>query len=283
MANTRDIKRRIGSVKSIQQITKAMEMVAAAKLRRAQANVVAARPYTVKLAQVISRIVNSGKDAQNNLLEPGQGPSAYIVVAGERGLSGPYNSNLLKFAREVIAGDPGPVVAVGRKAKEFFRKRDYEVIGEFSFVSDHPHYEDATSIMAPQFINFNEGVFGSLHLIYTEFASALSHKPTKIQLLPVMGMEDSPPEAKQGLYLYEPSPETVLESLLPRYVSSLVYQGLLEANASALGAQMTAMKSATDNADEMITKLTLSYNRARQSAITQEILEIVNGAQALEG
>lgn len=283
MANTRDIKRRINSVKNIQQITKAMEMVAAAKLRRAQASVVSARPYTVKLAQVISRIVRSGADAENKLLEPGQGPPAYIVIAGERGLSGPYNANLLKYAREIIAEKPGPVITVGRKAKEFFSKRGFELIGEFSFQSDNPHYEDATGIMAPQFVNYDEGIFGSLHLIYTEFVSALSHKPVMVQLLPVSGMSDSAEEPKQSLYLYEPSPQVVLESLLPRYVCSLLYQGLLEANASAYGAQMTAMKSATDNADEMITKLTLSYNRARQSAITQEILEIVNGAQALEG
>lgn len=281
MANTRDIKRRITSVKSIQQITKAMEMVAAAKLRRAQANVIAARPYTAKLAQVMARIVQSGVDASNTLLEPKEGPPAYIVVAADRGLSGAYNANILRFARETILENPGPVTVVGRKARDFMRKRGAEIIGEFGLKFEEPTYADATSIMAPLFSNFSEGVFGSLHLIYTEFVSVLSHKANIVQLLPVVGLESQ--EVSHGQYLYEPSPEAVLEDLLPRYVNSLVYQGLLEAKASELGAQMTAMKSATDNADEVIGKLTLSYNRARQTAITQEILEVVNGAQALEG
>jgi len=162
-------------------------------------------------------------------------------------------------------------------------KRGFELIGEFGLSQDEPVYDDAISIMDPLLSYYNEGVFGSLNLIYTEFASALSHKPKMVQLLPVVGLGDEPEDKSQALYLYEPSPEVVLEGLLPRYVRSLVYQGLLEAKASEHGATMTAMKSATDNADEMIDKLTLIYNRVRQSAITQEILEIVNGAQALEG
>lgn len=283
MANTRDIKRRITSVKSTQQITKAMEMVAAAKLRRAQANVISARPYTAKLAQVISRIVKRDVDVSHTLLEPKEGPPAYIVIAADRGLSGAYNANLLRFARETVSANPGPVAVVGRKAKDFMGKRGFELIGEFGLKQEEPVYDDAISIMEPLLNYYNEGVFGSLHLIYTEFASALSHKPKMVQLLPVTGLEDDPEEISQALYLYEPSPEAVLEGLLPRYVRSLVYQGLLEAKASEHGARMTAMKSATDNADDMIDKLTLFYNRARQSAITQEILEVVNGAQALEG
>lgn len=281
MANTRDIKRRITSVKNIQQITKAMEMVAAAKLRRAQANVIASRPYTTKLAQVMGRILQANPDTSNPLLEAKEGPPAYIVVAADRGLSGAYNANVLRFARETILANPGPVTVVGRKAKEFMSKRNFELIGEFGLKFEAPTYNDAASIMAPLFSNFQEGIFGSLHLIYTEFISVLSHKPKILQLLPVAGLGTE--EKSPGLYLYEPSPEAVLDTLLPRYVTSLVYQGLLEAKASELGAQRAAMKSATDNANEMIDKLTLSYNRARQTAITQEILEVVNGAQALEG
>ena len=284
MANTRDLKRRIASVKSTQQITKAMEMVAAAKLRRAQANVVSARPYTAKLAQVISRIVNRGVDLSHTLLEPRSGPPAYIVIAADRGLSGAYNANLLRFAREEVTANPGPVAVVGRKAKVYMGKRGFELIGEFGLRQDEPVYDDAVSVMDPLLSYYSEGVFGSLHLIYTEFTSALSHKPKMVQLLPVAGLGDDPQEdSSKAQYLYEPSPETVLEGLLPRYVRSLVYQGLLESTASEHGARMTAMKSATDNAEEMIDKLTLIYNRVRQSAITQEILEIVNGAQALEG
>ncbi len=281
MANTRDIKRRISSVKNIQQITKAMEMVAAAKLRRAQASVIASRPYMAKLAQVMTRILQANPDTGNPLLEAKEGPPAYIVIAADRGLSGAYNTNVLRFARETILENPGPVTVVGRKAKEFLSRRNFELIGEFGLKFEDPTYNDAVNIMAPLFANFDQGIFGSLHLIYTEFTSVLSHKPKVLQLLPVIGLAS---EGKSpGLYLYEPSPEAVLATLLPRYVTSLVYQGLLEAKASELGAQRAAMKSATDNANEIIDKLTLSYNRARQTAITQELLEVVNGAQALEG
>jgi len=279
--NTRDIKRRITSVRNIQQITKAMEMVAAAKLRRAQASVLAARPYMTRLAQVMSRILQSNPETSNSLLESREGPPAYIVIAADRGLCGAYNTNVLRFAREIILNNPGPVTVVGRKAKEFMRKRNFEVIGEYGLKFENPTYKDAAGIMGPLFSNFAEGIFGSLHLIYTEFVSVLTHRPKIIQLLPVVGLaagEESP-----GLYLYEPSPAAVLDAMLPRYVTSLLYQGLLEAKASELGAQRAAMKSATDNANEMIDELTLSYNRARQAAITREILEVVNGAQALEG
>jgi|LSQX01.3.fsa_nt_gb F-type H+-transporting ATPase subunit gamma len=256
-------------------------MVAAAKLRRAQASVLAARPYMTRLAQVMSRILQSNPETSNSLLESREGPPAYIVIAADRGLCGAYNTNVLRFAREIILNNPGPVTVVGRKAKEFMRKRNFEVIGEYGLKFENPTYKDAAGIMGPLFSNFAEGIFGSLHLIYTEFVSVLTHRPKIIQLLPVVGLaagEESP-----GLYLYEPSPAAVLDAMLPRYVTSLLYQGLLEAKASELGAQRAAMKSATDNANEMIDELTLSYNRARQAAITREILEVVNGAQALEG
>ncbi|MDD4657874.1 MAG: ATP synthase F1 subunit gamma [Eubacteriales bacterium] len=280
MANTRDIKRRISSVNSIGHITKAMEMVAGAKLRRAQANVIASRPYTLHLAQLISRLQKSGLEISNPLLEPGTGPAAYIVLAGDRGLSGAYNANILRFALETVRNNPGPVIVVGRKAKDFFSKGGQKIIGEYSLKYEDPTYADAANIVKPLLGNFREGIIGSLHLIYTEFVSVLNHKPAVVQLLPIMGLVDS---EDTGPYIYEPSPQEVLERLLPRYLCSLVYQGLLESKASELGAQRTAMKSATDNANEMIEQLTLSYNRARQTAITQELLEVVNGAQALEG
>jgi F-type H+-transporting ATPase subunit gamma len=281
MANTRDIKRRISSVNSIGHITKAMEMVAGAKLRRAQANVIASRPYTLHLAQLISRLQKSGLEISDPLLESGTGPAAYIVLAGERGLSGAYNANILRFAQETVRNNPGPVIVVGRKAKDYFSKGGQKIIGEYSLRYEDPTYVDAANIVKPLLENYRDDIIGSLHLIYTEFVSVLNHKPAAVQLLPITGLVDS--EEDTGPYLYEPSPQEVLERLLPRYLYSVVYQGLLEAKASEFGAQRTAMKSATDNANEMIEHLTLSYNRARQTAITQEILEVVNGAQALEG
>ncbi|MTI93988.1 MAG: ATP synthase F1 subunit gamma [Firmicutes bacterium] len=282
MQSTRDIKRRINSVKSTQQITKAMEMVAAAKLRKAQARVTSARPYTAKLTEVINRIVERGADSSHTLLEPKEGRTAYIVIAGNRGLAGAYNVTLLRFARDQIAADPGPVAVVGRKARDFMRKLDMEIIAEYLNLADEPSYQQAVTIMDPLLSYYEEGVFGRLNIIYTRFQSALQQRPTMVPLLPV-DVSKTEERTAQALYLYEPSPETVLASLLPRYVRSLVFQGLLEARASEEGSRMTAMKSATDNANEMIDSLTLSFNRVRQAAITQELLEVVNGAQALEG
>ncbi|HOC06472.1 MAG: ATP synthase F1 subunit gamma [Bacillota bacterium] len=278
MANTRDIKRRISSVESIGQITKAMEMVAAAKLRRAQASVIASRPYTFLQTQLVSRLQKAGLETSNQLLEPGNGPGAYIVIAGQRGLSGAYNANILRFAQQVVGS--GQVIAVGRKAKDFFAKKGQQIIGEYRLKYEAPTYADAVNILKPLIGYFRDGIIGSLHLVYTEFISVLNHRPAVVQLLPITGAVDT---ADSESYIYEPSPEAVLERLLPRYLTALVFQGLLEAKASEYSAQRTAMKSATDNASEMIEQLTLSYNRARQTAITQEILEVVNGAQALEG
>ena len=264
MENTRDIKRRITSVRNIQQITKAMEMVAAAKLRRAQASVLAARPYMTRLAQVMSRILQSNPETSNSLLESREGPPAYIVIAADRGLCGAYNTNVLRFAREIILNNPGPVTVVGRKAKEFMRKRSFEVIGEYGLKFENPTYKDAAGIMGPLFSNFAEGIFGSLHLIYTEFVSVLTHRPKIIQLVPVVGLaagEESP-----GLYL------RTFPQLFGRHAPVMSPACFTRASwrpRLQLGAQRAAMKSATDNANEMIDELTLSYNRARQAAITR--------------
>jgi F-type H+-transporting ATPase subunit gamma len=283
MQGTRDIKRRISSVKSTQQITRAMEMVAAAKLRRAQANLVSARPYAAKLEETISRIVVRDIDDVHPLTLPREGGPAYLVLSADRGLSGPYNANLLRFAWEKVNENPGPIAAVGRKARDFFRRREREIVAEFSLQGDEPNYHDAIRIADPLLSYFQEGVFGSLYMIYTEFISPLQQKPRLVPLLPVVTPQEESKGQAQALYLYEPSPAAVLEGLLPRYFRNQVFHALLEAKASEHGARMIAMKSATDNADEMIDKLTLSFNRARQASITQEILEVVNGAQALRG
>ena len=280
MANTRDIKRRISSVHSIGHITKAMEMVAGAKLRRAQANVIAARPYTLHLTQLIGRLRGSGLEISHPLLESGTGPAAYIVIAGDRGLCGAYNANVLRFAKERVAVTPGSVVAVGRKARDYFIKSGDTMAGAHSLRYEDPAYADATNIVRPLLEDYREGIIGSLHLIYTEFVSVLNLKPVAKQLWPVVSPEKG---ENTDLYIYEPSSQEVLGQLLPHYVYSLVFQGLLEAKAAEFSAQRLAMKSATENANEMIGKLTMSFNRARQTAITQEILEVVNGAQALEG
>lgn len=280
MANTRDIKRRIASVHSIGHITKAMEMVAGAKLRRAQNNAIASKPYIQHLKRLAGRLQNSGVEFRDPLMRGGAGPQVYIVIAADRGLSGAYNANVLRLAQEVVVASEGSVYAIGRKAEKFFRKYDSNIVGLYCLADENPTFTDAINIINPLLEEFRIGNIGSLHLVYTEFISPLNVKPTSVQLLPMLAEEDG---AESISYLFEPSPQEVLGQLLLHYVYSIVYYGLLESKASEFAAQRMAMKAATDNANEMIDELTLSFNRARQTAITQEILEVVNGAQALEG
>lgn len=281
MANTRDIKRRIASVHSIGHITKAMEMVAGAKLRRAQKNAIASKPYIHHLKRLAGRLQNSGTEFSDPLLKGGSGPQVYIVIAADRGLSGAYNANVLRLAHEAVTASAGRVYAIGRKAEKYFRKFDTETAGLYCLAEENPTFGDAINIVNPLLGQYRAGSIGSLHLVYTEFISPLNLKPTAVQLLPLQAEEDD--EAEAISYLYEPSPQEVLGQLLLHYVYSVVYYGLLQGRASEFAAQRMAMKAATDNANEMIGQLTLSFNRARQTAITQEILEVVNGAQALEG
>lgn len=284
MAGMRDIKRRIRSVQNTQQITKAMKMVAAAKLRKAQARVVAARPYTDKLQEVLLRLVGTIEDFQHPLLEsrPVQ-KVGYVVLAADRGLCGGYNANILRLAHRTLAEhDNAAVVAVGRKARDYFRRRHFELVRDYVDLGDEPNYIQARELARQITGMYQEGVFDEVHLIYTEFISAIRQKQSIIKLLPIVKPDGEPAPDHQTAYIYEPSPQEVLNTLLPRYVETIVYRALLEAKASEHGARMTAMGAATDNAAELIRKLTLSFNRARQAAITKEISEIVGGAAALQ-
>lgn len=294
----RDIKRRIASVKNTQQITKAMEMVSAAKLRRAQQRVMQSRPFADKLREVLVRLVASARGGEaagsltHPLLEARESKRVlYVAVAADRGLAGGYNANLLRKLNQVIKEETREVgvVVVGRKARDFVRKQQIEPVSEYVFLGDEIDFSTAKEIAGLMMEAFTGREYDEIHLVYTEFASAISQRPRVEQVLPIVdpgGAAGETVEAdagKAGEYLYEPSGDAVLNILLPRYVETEVYRALMEAKASEHGARMTAMRSASDNAGEMIDALTLTFNRARQASITKEIAEIVGGAEALAG
>lgn len=258
-------------------------MVAAAKLRRTQGAVMAARPYSAKLKDILSRLVASSPDLKDALLEVREPKKVgFLVVSANKGLSGGYNANIIKSAvvaithhREQEVG----ILAVGRKARDFFRKRNYQVEGEFLGISDIPSLDEAKEIAQAVKAFYTEGIYDEVYIVYTEFINAMQQKPKVKKLLPI----ETPQEEARGEldYIFDPSPQIVLNQLLPLYLTNQIFSALTEAKASEHGATMTAMGSATDNAGEIIDQLTLSYNRARQAAITQEISEIVGGANAL--
>jgi len=283
----RDIKRRIRSVRNTQQITKAMKMVAAAKLRKAQANLLSARPYTSRLVSVMGRLAGAiGEDYTHPLIEERDGGKViYVVLAADRGLCGGYNHNIIRKTEETLRADGHEDVAlvtVGRRGKEYFRRRNYEIFEDYVDLGDIPDFIQARELAREIMRMYNEEAFSKVKLAYTSFRSAISQEPTVVQLLPIKPPVKSEEDYGNVDYIYEPSESKVLDALLPRYVETLVYRAVLEAKASEHGARMTAMGNATDNAEEMIDKLTLSFNRARQAAITREISEIVGGAAALD-
>lgn len=284
MAGTREIKRRIKSVKNTRQITKAMKMVAAAKLRKAQERAENTRPYAEKIKEVISSIAAGTKDFSHPMLESRPvKKSGYLVITSDRGLAGPYNTNILKLVANTIkerhrSSDEYTLFVIGKKGRDFFKKRNYPVVEEVTDLQDNPTLVEIKEIAQKAIGMFSEGTFDELKLFYNEFVSAIQQVPIEKQLLP-LASEDvlSGPVVT---YEYEPNSEVVLEKLLPKYAETLLYSALLDAKASEYGSRMTAMGSATDNASEMIDSLTLKFNRARQAAITQEIAEIVSGANA---
>lgn len=283
MASMRDIRRRIKSVKSTQQITKAMKMVSASKLRKAQESVVAARPYAQKIQEVLGRLSASAKDYSHPLLEVREVKKVGVVIlTGDRGMCGGYNTNIIRLAEHLMAGTEKPVgiVAVGSRGRDYFRRRGREITEEYVNIGDNPTFIQGKELAGRMVALYSEGIFDEIHLLYTEFKSAMSQRPVDLKLLPIEPVEGD--NAKETEYIYEPSEEGVMEVLLPSYVETVVYRAILEAKASEHGARMTAMSSATDNAVEIIAKLTLTLNRARQAAITTEISEIVSGAAALQ-
>lgn len=288
MASGKEIKRRIRSVQSTGKITKAMKLVSASKLRRAQGSVVSARPYKDKLKEVLSRLVASaGATVSDPLLEVREVKRVgYVVFASNKGLAGGYNANIMKEAlaqvqATEVAGYEVGIVAVGKKARDFFQKRGYTIDEEFLAVNDIPSAVDADAITKMIKTAYVTGKYDEVHIVYSEFRSAMSQIPKTVKVLPIETPES---DNSDGLdYIFEPSPEVVLSQILPLYLANQVFSALTEAKAGEHGARMTAMSSASDNAAALVARLDLEYNRARQAQITNEITEICAGANALNG
>lgn len=289
MASMRDIKRRKGSIQSTQQITKAMKLVSTVKLQRAKMNAEKSDSYFRCMYDTVNSILKKTKNLEHKYLKSGEaGKKAVIVITSNRGLAGGYNSNVIKLiTRGELAEEELAVYAIGKKGKEALQ-RQYEIKADYSDVIEEPAYADAMAISKEVLEAFEKGEISEIYLAYTAFKNTVVHIPTLLKLLPVQVNEEEEREAGEGeqsedraLMNFEPEDEEALNLLIPKYITSLIYGGMIEAVASENGARMQAMDSATSNAEEMIDNLTLLYNRARQGSITQELTEIIAGANAI--
>jgi F-type H+-transporting ATPase subunit gamma len=284
MATLRDIRRRIRSVQSTQKITRAMKLVAAAKLRRAQERIVAARPYAEKMSALLGSLVTRvGGESHPLLARRAGGRQLVVIITADKGLCGAFNSNVLRasviFLRE--AGGDASLVAVGKKARDFYRRRQWTVKSEMIGIFDRLAYSHAQQLAGELMRSYLDDEVDQVHLIYNEFRSVAVQRVKREQLLPLEADAVAGAEAAGTDYIYEPSPRAILASLLPRHVTTQVYRALMESVAGEYGARMTAMEAATKNAKEMIDVLSIQYNKARQERITKELLDIVGGAEAL--
>ncbi|MEG1284380.1 MAG: ATP synthase F1 subunit gamma [Romboutsia sp.] len=281
-AGMKEIKTRIKSVESTKQITKAMELVSSSKFRKAKERAEGARPYFNTLYNTVQDIAkNTSGDKNVFLKERKVNNVCYIVIAGDRGLAGGYNSNILKAVLAHNKIGAGKVISVGKKAKESLSKRGYELVDSVDSVEDAV-YEDANRVAKVAMEAYKNGEVDEVNLVYTEFISALSQEPRVVKLLPVTIDETKEAIKSKAAVQYLPSADAVLGYIVPKYVSGSIYGAIAESYASEQAARRTAMESATDNANEMISKLELVYNRARQAAVTQEISEIVAGASSAQ-
>ena len=285
MPSAREINRRIKSVTNTQQITKAMKMVSSVRLRRAQDRAAAAAPFTEKIEAMLSRLAAAAGSEAAPLFEQREVKrTAYIVIGSDKGLAGAFNSNINKAMANILTekGKGGTMFFVtGRKPLEYLKHLHVTAEGRWSGFSDKPQYHHARTIAGEAVARFLAGEVDEVHVIYTKFRSALSQEVTTARLLPIGAAVESDAIPKEE-YIFAPDGEQVLSSLLPTYLEAFVYNGLLQSAASELGARMTAMTSATDNAGELIDRLTVHYNKVRQAGITNELTEIVSGANALQ-
>jgi F-type H+-transporting ATPase subunit gamma len=286
MATLRDIQRRIKSVQSTQKITRAMKLVAAAKLRRAQERIIAARPYAGKMAELLGNLVTGADGDTHPLLEQREGPRRQIVViTADKGLAGAFNSNVIRRSLEFVRTSNTTeltLVVVGRKARDFYRRREYTIKRDMLGFWDRLAFSHAQELADYFMQQYLDNEVDEVHLMYNEFRSVASQRPVRQQLLPIPKAEGEQEAAETVDYIYEPSPAAILGDLLPRHVRMQVYRALMESLAGEYGARMTAMEAATKNAKEMIEVLTIQYNKARQEKITKELLDIVGGAEALK-
>jgi F-type H+-transporting ATPase subunit gamma len=282
-----DIRRRVRAVKSTQQITKAMKMVSASKLRRAQERIVNARPFARKMLSVLNSLAARVDSSAHPLLAPpadaAAGRTLLIVITADKGLCGSFNTNVIKaataFTRESTAREVA-MGLVGRKGRDYFRRRGFDVRYEDVGLFTALKLSHAQAVAARAIEEFTAGRVSSVYLVYNEFKSVMNQRVVVERLLPIAKLEDAPGSEPGTDYLYEPSPEVIIGALLPKHVESQIYRALLESAAAEHAARMTAMDSATRNASDMIDELTLYMNKVRQAAITREIIEVVSGAQA---
>jgi F-type H+-transporting ATPase subunit gamma len=287
MATLRDIKTRIKGVKSTQQITKAMKMVAAAKLRRAQESVINARPYARKISELLNKLVTD-EDIINNPFFVNREVKniLYVVVAADRGLCGAFNINIIKEAMRQLQGNSGlegvtsNVYTIGKKSHDFFKKKEFAVAGNIAGVYSPLKYESAFNISEEIIGNYLNGNFDKVVIIYNEFKSIIQQRIVVEQFLPVPFNSEKEEGKNSPDYIFEPGQKEIFNYLIPKHLKAQMWRILLESNAAELGAKMTAMDNATTNAKELIRTLQLTYNKERQAAITKEILEIVSGANA---
>jgi len=282
MASQRDIRRRIRDVGRIKQITRAMQFVAASKLKRAQDSTLAARPYSQKIDEVLADLAAVLASDEHPLLSRHNGGKRLVVlITSDRGLAGPLNTNTIRFAARIITEHPGDltVVSVGRKGRDAMRRARVPLEAHFAGFGDRPAFADIIPLARLITDGFVGGEFEQIDIVYPRFVSTLVQRPTMEGLLPVTPAADT--EGIPGnQFIFEPNPGTVLEQLLPRYVATRLYQAVLEAKASEESSRMVAMKNATENADDLIEEYTLAYNKVRQANITREMIEIATGAQA---
>jgi F-type H+-transporting ATPase subunit gamma len=288
MASLLDMRRRIKSVKNTQQITKAMKMVAAAKLKRSQDRVTAARPFAAKMSEVLGNLsAKVAEDFSHPLLDL-RGDENYLIVliSGDKGLAGAFNANVIKATQAFINENTGKnfsMIAIGRKGRDFFKRRNVDIRDEYiGLMGGQANFSNVSQIAANLIDLFTTDTsIDKVFLVYTEFKTVLSQQPVIRQLLPIPREENQTAEALAAEYIYEQPPAEIFGKLLPKQVETQIYRGMLESTASFFGSQMTAMDSASKNAGELIDTLTLNMNRIRQAAITKEIIEVVSGAAAL--
>ncbi|HEX2701019.1 MAG TPA: F0F1 ATP synthase subunit gamma [Acidimicrobiales bacterium] len=286
----RILRQRIKSVQSTKKITKAMELIAASRIVKAQQRVAAARPYSEQITEVIRSLAAGGADLSHPLLARNEDVStvAYVVVTADRGLAGAYNSNVIRAAErdlrsEQQKGRGYALICLGRKSESYFRFRGYDIAASFSGMSEQPRYEDARQVAEAITTPFLDGDVQLVKLVYTQFLSATSQRVVVTQFMPLdaEAITDVAGDGPEAAYEFEPEPGEILAELLPRYVEARLFAAMLDAAASEHAARQRAMKSATENAEELIVKLARVMNRARQDSITTEIMEIVGGAEAL--
>lgn len=293
MATLKQIRRRLTSVRNTQKITRAMKLVAAAKLRRAQENMTRAKPYARRIRHVIWDVSERTGRESHPLLEnrDEKKKALMIVITSDRGMCGAFNSNINRRAERYLRTDEGgheqvSLALIGRKGRDYFRRRSYTIDKEYMEVLSDPSYGIVSQIGREVIARYLDGGLDAVYIVYNEFKSAISQKVVVERLLPIVpdrDPDDAPDEDLEGIeFAYEPSRKAILDSVLPLYVNVRLYFAVLESLAAEMGARMTAMESATKNAGELLSRLTLQYNKARQAIITTEMLEIVSGAEALK-